>query len=51
MEKIPSTMVLHKNVDRADTRFATMSGTLEKNQFGKMAWSDQKRDLPSSARR
>ena len=31
MENIPSTMVLHKHVDEADTRFATMAGTLVKN--------------------
>ena len=28
MEKIPSTMVLHKNIDKADNRFATMTGLL-----------------------
>ena len=31
MENIPSTMVLHKNVDEADTRFSTMSGPLANN--------------------
>ena len=31
MEKIPPTMVLHKNLDAKDTIFATMSGPLVKN--------------------
>ena len=31
MEKITSTMVLHKNLDGADTRFSIMAGPLEKN--------------------
>ena len=35
MEKIPSTMVLHKNVDGADTRFSTMEGPLTNNASGK----------------
>ena len=35
MEKIPSTMVLHKNVDEADTRFAIMAGPLMNNLLGK----------------
>ena len=48
MDKIPFTMLIHKHVDPADTRFTTMSGPLENNPFGKMAWSDKKRDLPSS---
>ena len=48
MEKIPSTMVLHKHVDGAETRFNTMSGPLANNLFEKMAWIYQKRDLPSS---
>ena len=35
MEKIPSTMVLHRNVDGVDTRFSTMAGTLANNPLGK----------------
>ena len=35
MEKIPSTMVLHKHVDGEDTIFATMAGPLAKNPLGK----------------
>ena len=34
MENTPSTMVLHKNVDGADTIFATMVGPLTKNTLG-----------------
>ena len=48
MDKIPSTMVLHKNVDGADTIFSTMAGPLANNPYGKMDWSDQKRYPPSS---
>ena len=35
MEKIPSTMVLHKHVDGAYTIFATMEGPLENNTLVK----------------
>ena len=35
MEKIPSTMVLHKNVDWADTIFYTTSGPLAKHLLKK----------------
>ena len=35
MENIPSTMVLHKHVDVADTIFATMLGPLVNNPLGK----------------
>ena len=35
MEKIPSTMVLCKHVDGADTIFTTMSEPLVKNPLGK----------------
>ena len=35
MEKIPYKMVLHKHIDREDTRFYTMSGTLANNPLGK----------------
>ena len=35
MENIPSTMVIHKNVDRVDNRFSTMEGPLVKNTMGK----------------
>ena len=35
MENIPSTMVLHKHVDEADTRFSTMEGPLEINPLDK----------------
>ena len=35
MENIPSTMVLHKHVDGAVTRFATMLGLLVDNPMGK----------------
>ena len=35
MEKIPSTMVIHKHVDGVDSRFTTMKGTLVKNQLVK----------------
>ena len=35
MEKIPSTMVLHKHVDGADTRFATVTEPLVNNLLGK----------------
>ena len=35
MEKVPFTMVLHKNGDWADTRFATMTVTLAKNPLDK----------------
>ena len=35
MEKIPSNIVLHKHVDGADTRFATMAGPLANNPLGK----------------
>ena len=48
MENIPYNMVLHKHVDGAYTRFSTMEGPLANNPFAKMAWSAQKRDLPSS---
>ena len=48
MDKIPSIMVIHKHVDPAYTRFTTMSGPLANNPFGKMAWSDKNKDLPSS---
>ena len=34
MENIPPTMVLHKHVDEADTRFSTMEGPLTNNNFG-----------------
>ena len=48
MENIPSTMVLHNHENGADIRFSTMAVPLANNPFGKMAWSNQKRDLPSS---
>ena len=35
MEKIPSTMVIYKNVVKADTIFATMSGPSLNNPLGK----------------
>ena len=35
MEKIPSTMVIHKHVDDTKTRFATMSGPLVNNLMEK----------------
>ena len=35
MEKIPSTMALHKHVDGADTRFYTMVGPSANNSLGK----------------
>ena len=35
MENIPSTMVLHKHVDGADTIFATVEGPLTKNHLEK----------------
>ena len=35
MEKIPSTMVLHKHVDGPDTILATMLGPLAKNPLKK----------------
>ena len=35
MEKIPSTVVLHKHVDGADTIFSTMAGPLAKNPLEK----------------
>ena len=35
MEKIPSTMVIHNNVDGADNRFSTMSGPLVNNPLEK----------------
>ena len=35
MENIPSTMVLHKNLDGAETIFATMKGPLENNPLEK----------------
>ena len=35
MENIPSTMVLHKHVDGAENRFATIAGPLEKNPLEK----------------
>ena len=35
MEKIPSTIVLYKYVDVADTIFATISGPLANNPLGK----------------
>ena len=35
IEKIPSTMVIHKHVDGADTRFATMPRPLVNNPLGK----------------
>ena len=34
MEKIPSTMVLHKHVDVTDTKVATVSVPLPKNPLG-----------------
>ena len=36
MEKIPSTMVLHKYVDGVYTRFSTMAGPLADNPLGKL---------------
>ena len=47
MEKMPSTMVIHKYVDEADTIFTTMVLPLAKKSFGEMSWSDQNRDLLS----
>ena len=35
MEKLPSTMVIHKHVDGVDTIFDTISGTLVNNPLGK----------------
>ena len=35
VENIPFTMVLHKHVDEADTRFSTMEGPLEINPLDK----------------
>ena len=35
MEKIPSTMVIHKHVDGSDTIFFTMAGPLAKNPLEK----------------
>ena len=35
MEKIPSTLVLHKHVDRADTKIFTMAGPLVNNNLDK----------------
>ena len=35
MEKIPSTMVLHKHVDGTDTRFSTMEGPFANNPLVK----------------
>ena len=35
MGKIQFTMVIHKHVDRVDTRFSTMSGPLVNNPLGK----------------
>ena len=35
MEKIPSSMMLHKHVDGTDTIFATMKGPLANNPLGK----------------
>ena len=35
MENIPSTMVIHKNLDVLETRFSTMVGPLVKNTLGK----------------
>ena len=35
MENTPSTVVLHKHVYEADTIFATMTGPLASNLFGK----------------
>ena len=35
MEKMPSTMALHNNVDGADTRFFTISGPLVNNPMEK----------------
>ena len=35
MENIPSTMVLHKNVDGAETIFSIMAGPLANNLLGK----------------
>ena len=48
MEKIPSSMMPHKHVDGADTRFSTMTVILTKTYLGGMAWIDHNRDLPSS---
>ena len=47
MEKIPSTIVVHKYVDRVDTIFSTMAGPLVRILWG-VDWSDQKRGLTSS---
>ena len=35
MEKIPSTMVLHKHVDGEDNRFLSIAGTLVNNTLEK----------------
>ena len=35
MEKIPTTIVIHKHVDGAYTRFSTMEGPLTNNPLGK----------------
>ena len=35
MKKIPSTIVLHKHVDGAETRFSTVAGPLENDPLGK----------------
>ena len=47
MEKIPSTMVIHKHVDVGDNSFATMEGPLVKILWV-IAGGDQNRNLTSS---